>query len=244
MIFKNKVVLVTGARQGIGRAISEIFAIHGATVVGTATDISGIQQINMYLGKQGKGVLLDVTQQHLINICIKTIQKEFGSIDILINNAGLVKDNILLYMKDDEWQSVIDVNLTAAFRLSRSVIKHMIKKHYGRIVNIGSVVGMTGNFGQTNYSAAKSGLIGFTKSLAREVAARGITVNIVLPGFINTNMTERLTNAQKNNILSKIPMHHFGNPKDVAHAVIFFAAEDSQYITGQTIHVNGGMYMG
>lgn len=174
----------------------------------------------------------------------KRIYHEFNSIDILVNNAGITRDNVLLYMKNDEWQSVIDVNLTAAFRMSKSVVKLMIKKHYGRIINIGSVVSMTGNFGQVNYASSKSGLIGFTRSLARELASRGITVNLVTPGFIYTDMTKKLTDNQKNNILSNIPMNRFGEPKDIAHAVIFFASDNSQYITGQTIHINGGMYMG
>lgn len=244
MIFEKKIVLVTGARRGIGRAISEMFAIHGATVIGTATDTYGVQKIDMYLGTNGKGMLLNVIQQHSIDTCLTTIKKEFGNIDILINNAGIIQDNILLHMKDNEWQSVIDVNLTAVYRMSKSVIKPMIKKHYGRIINIGSVISMTGNIGQTNYAASKSGLIGFTKSLAREIASRGITVNVVIPGFIYTDMTKALTDIQKNDILSKIPMNRFGNPIDVAHAVIFLASDDSQYITGQSIHVNGGMYMG
>lgn len=244
MTFEKKIVLVTGARRGIGRAISEMFSMCGATVIGTATDTCGVQKINVYLGNSGKGKLLDVIQQHSIDVCLKTIQEEFGNIDILINNAGIIHDNILLNMKDDEWQSVIDVNLTAAFRMSKAVIKPMIKNRYGRIINIGSVIGMIGNVGQTNYAAAKSGLMGFTKSLAREVASRGITVNLVIPGFIYTDMTKKLTDTQKNDILSKIPINRFGTPKDVAHAVIFFSSEDSQYITGQTIHVNGGMYMG
>lgn len=243
MNFKKKIVLVTGASRGIGRAISEMFVANGATVIGTATDIRGVQQIDTYLGNHGKGILLNVRQQDLINVCLKTIQKEFGNIDILINNAGLIRDNILLYMKDDEWQSVIDVNLTAVYRMSKAVIKPMIKQRYGKIINIGSVVGMIGNVGQTNYSAAKSGLIGFTKSLAREIASRGITVNSVIPGFIETDMTKKLTDIQKNDILSKIPLNRFGHPKDVAYAVIFFASEEATYITGQTIHVNGGMYM-
>lgn len=243
MIFEKKIVLVTGARGGIGRAISEMFAIRGATVIGTATDINGVKKINMYLGDKGTGKLLNVTQQQSINTCLSSIQKEFGNIDILINNAGIIRDNILLYMKEDDWQTVIDVNLTAAFRISKVLIKPMIKKRYGRIINIGSIVGITGNAGQSNYSASKSGLTGFTKSLAREIASRGITVNLVIPGFIDTGMTKTLTNIQKNDILSRIPMSRFGNPKDVAHAVIFLASDHSEYITGETIHVNGGMYM-
>lgn len=244
MTLKKKIVLVTGARRGIGRAISEMFVTCGATVIGTATNITGVKEIDAYLGNHGKGMQLNVADQYSIDLFFKRIYHEFNSIDILVNNAGITRDNVLLYMKNDEWQSVIDVNLTAAFRMSKSVVKSMIKKHYGRIINIGSVVSMTGNFGQVNYASSKSGLIGFTRSLARELASRGITVNLVTPGFIYTDMTKKLTDNQKNNILSNIPMNRFGKPKDIAHAVIFFASDDSQYITGQTIHINGGMYMG
>lgn len=243
MIFSQKIVLITGASRGIGRVIAEMFVTYGATVIGTATSELGIKVINMYLNNSGKGMLLNVTEQNSINALLNKIREDFGYIDILINNAGLIKDNILLYMKEEEWQSVINVNLTAAYRMSKIVIKSMIKRHFGRIVNISSVVGITGNIGQSNYAAAKSGLIGFTKSLAREVASRGITVNAVSPGFICTDMVNNLTNKQKNSILSQIPMHCFGDPKDVAHAVLFFAADTAKYITGQTIHVNGGMYM-
>lgn len=244
MTFKKKIVLVTGARQGIGRSISEMFARHGATVIGTSTNIYGVQQINEYLNNQGKGVQLNVAQQHSIDICLQSIYKEFTHIDILINNAGIVQDNLSLCMKDDDWQTVININLTAVFRISKTVIKPMIKKHYGRIINIGSVIGATGNIGQVNYAASKAGLIGLTRSLAREVASRGITVNVVAPGFINTSMTKNLVNIHKNNILSKIPMNRFGDPQDIAYAVIFLASDNAKYITGQTIHINGGMYMG
>ncbi|URJ24909.1 3-oxoacyl-ACP reductase FabG [Candidatus Blochmannia ocreatus (nom. nud.)] len=244
MNFSDKIVLVTGARRGIGRAIIEMFAEHGATVVGTATNASGVEDINIFLGKNGKGIRLDVTEQYSINTGLEQIYREFGSVDILINNAGITKDNLLLHMKDDEWHSVIDVNLIAAYRMSKAVIKSMIKKRYGRIISISSVVGFTGNSGQVNYSAAKSGLIGFTRSLAREIASRGITVNLVAPGFICTDMVNKLTDKQKNDILLKIPVKKFGDPQDVAFTVIFFASDAAKYITGQTIHINGGMYMG
>lgn len=242
--FSSKVILITGARRGIGRAVAEMFAMYGGTVIGTATSELGVREIDIYLNNFGKGMQLNVIEQHSIDGFFKKVHQEFGCIDILINNAGIVRDNILLRMKDEEWQSVIDVNLTAVYRMSKAVIKAMIKKHFGRIINIGSIVGVTGNVGQVNYAAAKSGLIGFTKSLAREVASRGITVNAITPGFICTDMVKNLTDKQKRDILSKIPMNCFGDPKDVANAVIFFAADTSQYITGQTIHVNGGMYMG
>ncbi|URJ29987.1 3-oxoacyl-ACP reductase FabG [Blochmannia endosymbiont of Camponotus sp.] len=244
MTFNEKIVLVTGARRGIGRAIIEMFAKHGATVIGTATSELGVKDIDTYLGSQGKGMELDVTDKYSIDIFAKKIHQEFGNVDILVNNAGIVQDNILLHMRDNEWQSVIDVNLTAVYRMSKLVIRSMIKKHYGRIINIGSVVGIMGNAGQVNYSAAKSGLIGFTKSLAREVASRGITVNLITPGFICTDMVKKFTDKQKNDILSKIPVNRFGEPKDVAYAVMFFASDYSEYITGQTMHINGGMYMG
>ncbi|WP_159715384.1 3-oxoacyl-ACP reductase FabG [Blochmannia endosymbiont of Camponotus nipponensis] len=244
MNFNKKIVLVTGARRGIGRAIIEMFALYGATVIGTATSALGVKDIDRYVGNQGKGIQLNVSDKHSIDIFLDKMQQEFGNVDILVNNAGIVQDSILLYMKDDEWQSVIDVNLTAVYRMSKVVIKSMIKKHYGRIINIGSVVGVMGNAGQVNYSAAKSGLIGFTKSLAREVASRGVTVNLVTPGFICTDMVKKFTDKQKNHILSQIPIKRFGDPKDVAYAVMFFASNRAEYITGQTIHVNGGMYMG
>ncbi|URJ27609.1 3-oxoacyl-ACP reductase FabG [Candidatus Blochmanniella camponoti] len=244
MNFNGKIVLVTGARRGIGRAILEMFTMYGATVIGTATSELGVRDINRYLRNQGKGMQLNVTDKCSIDLFFEKMRQEFDSVDILVNNAGIVQDNILLYMKDDTWQSVIDVNLTAVYRMSKAVIKSMIKKHYGRIINIGSVVGVMGNAGQTNYSAAKSGLIGFTKSLAREVASRGITVNLVTPGFICTDMVKKLTDKQKNDILLQIPVNRFGDPKDVAYAVIFFASDHSNYITGQTMHINGGMYMG
>lgn len=242
-IFNKKIVLVTGASRGIGRAIAETFASHGAVVVGTATSVAGVKDIDMYLNYSGRGIQLNVIEQYSIDLCLKKVYAEFGDIDILINNAGIVRDNILLRMKEEEWQSVIDVNLTAVYRMSKATLKSMIKKRFGRIINISSVVSVTGNVGQVNYAAAKSGLIGFTKSLAKEVATRGITVNLVAPGFICTDMVNNLTDKHKKDILSKIPMNRFGKLQDVVYAVMFFAADASQYITGQTIHVNGGMYM-
>lgn len=243
IFFDKKIVLITGANRGIGRAIAAMFASLGAIVVGTATSVAGVKDIDIHLNGAGQGMQLNVIEQSGIDIFLKKVHEKFGDVDILVNNAGIVKDNILLYMKEEEWQSVININLTAVYRMSKSVIKSMIRKHCGRIINIGSVVGATGNIGQTNYAAAKSGLIGFTKSLAREVASRGITVNAVAPGFINTDMVNNFTDKQKKDILSKIPMNRFGDVKDVAYAVIFFAADTARYITGQTIHVNGGMYM-
>lgn len=243
--FKKKTILITGARKGIGRSISELFMIHGATkIIGTSTDDIGVQIINAYLGNQGTGIRLNVTKQESIDSCLQEINKKFGNVDILINNAGISKDNILLNIKHEEWQSIIDVNLTSVYRMSKIVIKSMIKNHYGRIINIGSVIGTIGNAGQISYSTAKSGLIGLTKSLAKEVASRGITVNLVTPGFICTDMTKKLTDKQKSNILSVIPAQRFGEPKDIANAVIFLASNNSSYITGQTLHINGGMYMG
>lgn len=244
MTFQKKIVLVTGARKGIGRAIAKMFTIHKATVIGTATDICGVQEIDRYLGNLGKGAQLDVTKQHSIDTCLKSIREEFGDINILVNNAGITQDKALFHMKHEEWQSVIDVNLTSVFRLSKSVIKPMIKKHYGRIINIGSIIGTIGNVGQINYAASKAGLIGLTKSLSKEVASRGITVNVISPGFIYTDMTKNLIEKYKNKILSTIPMQRFGEPKDIAYAVIFLSSNNSNYITGQTIHINGGMYMG
>ncbi|CEN32181.1 3-oxoacyl-[acyl-carrier-protein] reductase FabG [Candidatus Westeberhardia cardiocondylae] len=245
MSFKNKIVLVTGARKGIGYAITKIFLIKGAIVIGTSTDILRVEKINNYIKKygKGKGMKLDISNVDSIDNFFKKIQRNFGKVDILINNAGILCDNLLINMKEKEWQSVINVNLTSIFRISKRVIRYMIKQCYGRIITIGSVIGSIGNIGQTNYSAAKAGLIGFSKSLAKEVAHKGITVNVIAPGFIITNMTKSLSNKQRAKILSKIPIKRFGNIKDIANIVAFFASEKASYITGETIHVNGGMYM-
>ncbi|MGL4205088.1 MAG: 3-oxoacyl-ACP reductase FabG [Aeromonadaceae bacterium] len=243
MSFTNKVVLVTGASRGIGRAIAESFVAKGAKVVGTATSQKGAEAISAYLGDAGCGLELNVTSQESIDTLFATIKEKFGEVDILINNAGITRDNLLMRMKDDEWQDIIDTNLTSLYRLSKPVLRAMMKKRYGRIVSIGSVVGTMGNAGQTNYAAAKAGLIGFTKSLAREVASRGITVNAVAPGFIETDMTQALTEEQRGGILSQVPANRLGDPKEIAAAVLFLASDEAAYVTGETLHVNGGMYM-
>ena len=243
MSFNDKVVLVSGASRGIGRAIAEAFVAKGAKVVGTATSQSGAEAISAYLGDAGCGLVLNVTSPESIESLFAAIKEKFGEVDILINNAGITRDNLLMRMKDDEWQDIIDTNLTSLYRLSKPVLRAMMKKRYGRIINIGSVVGTMGNAGQTNYAAAKAGLIGFTKSLAREVASRGITVNSVAPGFIETDMTQALTEEQRGGILSQVPANRLGDPKEIAAAVLFLASDEAAYVTGETLHVNGGMYM-
>ena len=243
MNLSGKIALVTGASRGIGKAIAEKLVACGATVIGTATTGKGAQAISEYLGSNGKGLALNVTDEASIESVINAIKTEFGDIDILVNNAGITRDNLLMRMKEDEWQDILNTNLTSVFRLSKALMRTMMKKRYGRIITIGSVVGTMGNAGQANYSAAKAGLIGFSKSLAREVASRGITVNVVAPGFIATDMTEALTDEQKALTLAQVPAGRLGEPAEIANAVAFLASDDASYITGETLHVNGGMYM-
>ncbi|MNH88620.1 3-oxoacyl-[acyl-carrier-protein] reductase FabG [compost metagenome] len=243
MSFEGKIVLVTGASRGIGRAIAELFVARGAKVIGTATSESGAEAISSYLGENGKGYMLNVVDAQSIDNVLTSIRAEFGEIDILVNNAGITRDNLLMRMKDEEWQDILDTNLTSVFRLSKAVMRAMMKKRFGRIITIGSVVGTMGNAGQANYAAAKAGLIGFSKSLAREVASRGITVNVVAPGFIETDMTRALTDDQRAGILSSVPANRLGDAKEIASAVAFLASDEAGYITGETLHVNGGMYM-
>ena len=243
MSFEGKIALVTGASRGIGRAIAEKLVAGGAKVIGTATSEKGAEAISEYLGENGKGIMLNVVDSASIEQVLATIRAEFGEIDILVNNAGITRDNLLMRMKDDEWQDILDTNLTSVFRLSKAVMRAMMKKRCGRIITIGSVVGTMGNAGQANYAAAKAGLIGFSKSLAREVASRGITVNVVAPGFIETDMTRALTDDQRAGILSSVPANRLGDAKEIASAVAFLASDEASYITGETLHVNGGMYM-
>lgn len=243
MRLEGKIALVTGASRGIGRAIAERLVSDGATVIGTATSDKGAEAISEYLGKNGKGIALNVTDSTSIETALNTIRAEFGEIDILINNAGITRDNLLMRMKDDEWQDILDTNLTSVFRLSKAVMRAMMKKRHGRIITIGSVVGTMGNAGQTNYAAAKAGIIGFSKSLAREVASRGITVNVIAPGFIETDMTRALTDEQRSGILSSVPANRLGEAKEIASAAAFLASDEAGYITGETLNVNGGMYM-
>ncbi len=239
---EGKVALVTGASRGIGEAIASQLKNLGATVIGTATSQSGADKISDYLG-EGKGQVLNVTEVESINALFDFIKKSQGGIDILVNNAGITRDNLMMRMKDEEWDDIIDTNLSSVFRISKAALRPMMKKRFGRIINIGSVVGTMGNAGQVNYSAAKAGLLGFTKSLAREVASRGITVNTVAPGFIDTDMTKTLTDEQKEGIFSQVPANRLGKPEEIASTVAFLASDAAAYITGETIHVNGGMYM-
>ncbi|OBU23333.1 3-oxoacyl-ACP reductase FabG [Photobacterium aquimaris] len=243
MSLEGKIALVTGASRGIGRAIADILVERGATVIGTATSESGADAISAYLGEHGKGFALNVTSPESIETTLKQIKEQYGDIDILVNNAGITRDNLLMRMKDDEWQDIMDTNLTSVFRLSKAVLRAMMKKRNGRIISIGSVVGTMGNAGQTNYAAAKAGLLGFTKSMAREVASRGITVNAVAPGFIETDMTKALNDDQRAATLANVPAGRLGDPREIAAAVAFLASDDAAYITGETLHVNGGMYM-
>ena len=241
----GKIVLVTGATRGIGKAIALTMGGAGATVIGTATTESGADNVSKVFAENkisGKGMKLDVTDNEQVSNLVKNIGEDFGSVDILVNNAGITKDNILLRMKDDEWEDIINTNLSSIYKMSKSVLRGMIKKRSGRIISITSVVGAMGNAGQSNYGAAKAGIIGFTKSLAREVGVRGITVNAIAPGFIETDMTDSLPDDQKEALASQIPMGRLGTPNEVAQAVLFLAGESGSYITGQTIHVNGGMY--
>jgi len=239
---EGKVVLVTGASRGIGKAIATQLKELGATVLGTATSAHGADNISEYLGT-GNGLVLNVTDNDSISTLFDSIKENHGGIDILVNNAGITRDNLFMRMKDDEWQDIIDTNLSSVFKISKAVIRTMMKKRNGRIINIGSVVGTMGNAGQVNYATAKAGLIGFTKSLAREVASRGITVNTVSPGFIDTDMTQTLTDEQKEGIFSQVPANRLGKPEEIANAVAFLASDGAAYITGETLHVNGGMYM-
>ncbi|WP_438863169.1 3-oxoacyl-ACP reductase FabG [Neptunicella sp.] len=243
MNFTDKVALVTGASRGIGKAIAESLVAQGATVIGTATTENGAKVIADYIGDKGTGMALNVTDADSIQQVLDDIKAQYGEIDILVNNAGITRDNLLMRMKDEEWMDIIQTNLTSIFKLSKAVLRGMMKKRYGRIINIGSVVGSAGNAGQANYAAAKAGVIGFSKSMAREVASRGITVNVVAPGFIDTDMTQSLTDEQKDAIFKDIPANRLGDPKEIAAAVTFLASDMAGYITGETLHVNGGMYM-
>jgi 3-oxoacyl-[acyl-carrier protein] reductase len=243
---EGKIALVTGASRGIGQACALALAREGATVIGTATSDKGAEAISAYLqaaGAKGRGMKLNVTDAAEVDAVIAAIEKEFGTVTILVNNAGITRDNLLMRMKDEEWDEIMATNLTSVFRLSRAVLRAMMKARAGRIISIASVVGAMGNAGQTNYSAAKAGIMGFTKSLAREVGSRNITVNCVAPGFIDTDMTRALPDAQRQALLEHIPLGRLGAADDIAEAVAFLAGDKAAYITGATLHVNGGMYM-
>ncbi|HED36248.1 MAG TPA: 3-oxoacyl-ACP reductase FabG [Gammaproteobacteria bacterium] len=244
MSLENEIALVTGASRGIGKAIAETLASAGATVVGTATSEAGAEKISEYLSASGgKGMCLNVSDDASIKEVTKAISEVYGPISILVNNAGITRDNLLMMMKDDQWNDIIQTNLTSIFKMSKIVVRPMMKARKGRIINIASVVGLTGNPGQTNYAAAKAGILGFGKSLAREIGSRNITVNTVAPGFIDTDMTRELPEAQRDALISQIPLNRLGDPQDIANAVVFLASPQANYITGETINVNGGMYM-
>lgn len=243
---ENRIAFVTGASRGIGQAIALKLGQLGAVVIGTATNESGMAAINQYLDKagiKGSGVVLNVNDAEQINHAIQTIREKFGEVEILVNNAGVTRDNLLVRMKDEEWDEIIETDLKSVFRLSRAVLRAMMKARYGRIINISSVVGAMGNTGQTNYAAAKAGIFGFSKSLAREVGSRNITVNCVAPGFIDTDMTRSLPDVFQQNLIQHVPLGRLGHPEEVASAVAFLASFAAGYITGTTLHVNGGMYM-
>ncbi|MBE0468292.1 MAG: 3-oxoacyl-ACP reductase FabG [Methyloprofundus sp.] len=239
----KKVALVTGASRGIGRAIAEKLVADGFFVIGTATSDSGAGAISLYLADNGVGMKLNVADADSITQVMTVITDEYGTPAVLVNNAGITRDNLLMRMKDEEWDDIINTNLTSVFRMSKAVLRGMMKAKTGRIINIGSVVGSTGNAGQTNYATAKAGLMGFTKSMAKEVGSRGITVNTVSPGFIDTDMTRELSDGLKQTLLSGIPLARLGDAKEIAYAVAFLASEGASYITGETLHVNGGMFM-
>ena len=244
MNLPEQIVLVTGASRGIGRAILDGFGAAGATVIGTATSETGAERIAAHIkeqGWQGMGLMLLVNEEASVENAIKAINEQFGAVSILVNNAGITEDNLLMRMREEQWQRVIDTNLSSVYRLSKAVLRDMMKARAGRIINITSVVGVMGNAGQTNYAAAKAGLIGFSKALAREVGSRGITVNCVAPGFIQTDMTDKLPEEQKQALISQVPLAALGTVADVAEAVLYLA--QAKYVTGETLHVNGGMYM-
>jgi 3-oxoacyl-[acyl-carrier protein] reductase len=243
---ETRVALVTGASRGIGQAILHALGRAGCIVVGTATSEAGAEAIGAALaevGLKGEGLMLNVNDAAQVDAAIEGILSRHGRIDILVNNAGITRDNLLMRMKDEEWAAILDTNLTSVFRLSRAVLRPMMKARFGRIVNIASVVGASGNAGQTNYAAAKAGMIGFSKSLAQEVGSRGITVNCVAPGFIDTDMTKALPEAARAKLMERIPLGKLGTPEDIANSVAFLASDGAGYITGATLHVNGGMYM-
>jgi len=243
-VLKGEIALVTGASRGIGAAIADELAAQGATVIGTATTESGASAIGERLAaKGGRGRMLNVTDGAAVDALIESIAKDFGGVSILVNNAGITRDNLLMRMKDDDWQAILDTNLSSVFRTSKAVMRGMMKARRGRIINIASVIGVTGNAGQSNYAAAKAGIIAFSKSLAKEIGSRGITVNVVAPGFIATDMTASLPEDAKSALVGQIALGRLGEPADIARAVGFLAGPAAAYITGETLHVNGGMYM-
>ena len=243
-VLQGEIVLVTGASRGIGAAIADELASLGATVIGTATSESGATAINERLATSGGyGRALDVTDPAAVEALVEAIGKEFGPISILVNNAGITRDNLLMRMKEEDWQAILDTNLTSVYRTSKAVMRGMMKARKGRIINIASVIGVTGNAGQANYAAAKAGIIAFSKSLAKEIGSRGVTVNVVAPGFIDTDMTRAMPQEAKDALVGQIALGRLGEPADIARTVAFLAGPAASYITGETLHVNGGMYM-
>jgi len=246
MILKDELALITGASRGIGQAIALELGKKGANIIGTATSNKGAEAISTYLhesGIKGQGLVLDVTDANSVTEALKKIAEGWGSPTILVNNAGITRDNLLMRMKEDEWDAIMETNLKSLYRMTKACLRPMMKARTGRIISIGSVVGATGNPGQSNYAAAKAGVIGFSKALAREVGSRGITINVVAPGFIDTDMTRALPEEQRKALLSQIPLGRLGQADEIAYAVAFLASPEAQYITGQTLHVNGGMYL-
>ena len=243
-VLQGEIVLVTGASRGIGAAIADELASLGATVIGTATSESGANAIGERLAAHGgHGRALDVADAGAVEVLVEAISKEFGSISILVNNAGITRDNLLMRMKEEDWQAILDTNLTSVYRTSKAVMRGMMKARKGRIINIASVIGVTGNAGQANYAAAKAGIIAFSKSLAKEIGSRGVTVNVVAPGFIDTDMTRAMPQEAKDALVGQIALGRLGEPADIARTVAFLAGPAASYITGETLHVNGGMYM-
>ena len=245
-MLQNQLAFITGANRGIGQAIALELGRQGATIVGTATTEDGAQIISQYLkesGVKGAGMTLNVNNTAQLESVLKAVHERFGDIAILVNNAGITRDNLLIRMKDEEWDEIMETDLKSVFRLSRAVLRAMMRARYGRIINISSVVGATGNIGQSNYAAAKAGIFGFSKSLAREVGSRNITVNCIAPGFVETDMTRALNDNQRQSLLQQVPLGRLGRPEEVASAAAFIASPAAGYITGATLHVNGGMYM-
>lgn len=245
-MLQGEIAIVTGASRGIGKAIAEALGKSGAKVIGTATSEKGAEGITAFFkenGIDGEGRVLNISEKANIEAFLKAVTEEVGAPTILVNNAGITRDNLLMRMKDEEWEDVINTNLSSIFHLSKGVMRGMMKAKKGRIINIASVVGLVGNPGQANYCAAKAGIVGFTKSMAREIGSRGITVNVVAPGFIDTDMTKELPEANREAMLSQVPLARLGQPEDIAQAVLFLASPGASYITGETINVNGGMYM-
>jgi 3-oxoacyl-[acyl-carrier protein] reductase len=245
-MLEGKIALVTGASRGIGKAISDMLGAQGAIIIGTATSEAGAAAISQRFadaGLKGEGMRLDVSDDASVEAVMKQISDTYGPVGILVNNAGITRDNLLMRMKNDEWDDVVNTNLSSVYRMSKACLRPMMKAKTGRIINIASVVGASGNAGQTNYAAAKAGMFGFTKSLAQEVGSRGITVNSVAPGMIDTDMTRELPDAQRATLLASIPLGRLGQPEEIASVVTFLASDAAAYVTGETIHVNGGMYM-